>query len=276
MKVIEVANLTYTYPDGTPALQGVSLQVSKGARVALLGPNGAGKSTLLLHLNGINLPQQGAVKIFGQDLTRETATAIRRKVGLVFQDPDDQVFATSVWDDVAFGPLNLELSKHEIEHRVADALDSVGMWELREKAPHHLSFGQKKRVAIAGVLAMDPEIIVLDEPTAYLDPKGQEALMLILEAFQRRGKTLVIATHDMDLAAEWADEVLIMKNGTILAQGGPDLLGDLTLVREANLRLPTAARIFRPFPYFAGKPLPRTVAEAVAVLKNFLGEEKDG
>ena len=275
MNAIEVSNLTYTYSDGTLALKGLSLQVSKGSRVALLGPNGAGKSTLLLHLNGINLPQKGTVKIFEKEVTKGTEYEIRRKVGLVFQDPDDQVFATSVWDDVAFGPLNMNLSKHEIEHRVADALNAVGMWELREKAPHHLSFGQKKRVAIAGVLAMDPEIIVLDEPTAYLDPRGQEILLSILEDFHKKGKTLVVATHDMDMTAEWADSVIIIKDGTTLAQGGTDLLGDTSLVQEANLRLPTISRVFGHFPHFEGRPLPKTVAEAVDILKNYLGAGKN-
>ena len=267
MNAIEIRELEYTYADGTRALKGISLAVKKGARVALLGPNGAGKSTLLLHLNGINLPQAGSVSIFDRKLNKENETAIRRQVGLVFQDPDDQVFATSVWDDIAFGPINMKLTKHDIEHRVADALNMVGMWDLREKAPHHLSFGQKKRVAIAGVLAMDPNVIVLDEPTAYLDPGGQEALMSILEDFHRRGKTLVVATHDMDMAAEWADSIVIIKQGITLAQGGTELLGDISLIREANLKLPTISQVFSHFDRFQGKALPKTVKEAVGILK---------
>lgn len=273
MNAIEVSDLRYTYPDGTPALQGLSLTVGQGSRVALLGPNGAGKSTLLLHLNAINIPQQGSVRILGEESTKESEYRVRRRVGLVFQDPDDQVFATSVWDDVAFGPLNMDLSKHEIEHRVADALNTVGMWELREKAPHHLSFGQKKRVAIAGVLAMDPEIIVLDEPTAYLDPKGQEILLAILEDFHKRGKTLIVATHDMDMAAEWADSVIIIKDGRTLAQGGTELLRDKELVREANLRLPTVSQIFSHFDRFETGELPKTIAEAVAVLREYFDRD---
>jgi len=162
------------------------------------------------------------------------------------------------------------LSRHDIEHRVADALNTVGMWELREKAPHHLSFGQKKRVAIAGVLAMDPEVIVLDEPTAYLDPGGQEVLMAILRDFHSRGKTLVVATHDMDMAAEWADSVIIIKHGSTLAQGGTELLGDISLMREANLKLPTVSQVFSYFSGFKGKALPKTVAEAVSILEGYL------
>lgn len=270
MSAIEVDNLGYTYPDGTAALKGLSLNVVKGSRVALLGPNGAGKSTFLLHLNGINLPQKGNVRILGMDLNKQTEHEIRNRVGLVFQDPDDQVFAISVWDDVAFGPLNMKLSKHEVEHRVADALKTVGMWELREKAPHHLSFGQKKRVAIAGVLAMDPEVMVLDEPTAYLDPRGQEILLSILDDFHSRGKTLVVATHDMDMVAEWADSVIIIKDGTALAQGSTDLLGNTSLMRNADLRLPTVSRIFGHFVKFQDQPLPKTVSEAVDILKEYL------
>lgn len=269
-KAIEISNLIYTYPDGTPALKDISLSVDKGSRVALLGPNGAGKSTLLLHLNGIHLPQRGRIRVFGQELSKQTEMAIREKIGLVFQDPDDQVFATTVWDDVAFGPLNMNLTKHEVEHRVADALNAVMMWELKDKAPHHLSFGQKKRVAIAGVLAMDPEVVVLDEPTAYLDPGGQEVLMTILEEFHRRGKTLILATHDIDLAAEWADAVIIVKDGRTLVQGGTDLLADISLVREANLRLPTVSRVFSNFSEFQGAKLPKTVEEAVQILKKLL------
>ncbi|WP_418790655.1 ATP-binding cassette domain-containing protein [Phosphitispora sp. TUW77] len=270
MNAIEISDLRYTYADSTVALKGISLVVKKGARAALLGPNGAGKSTLLMHLNGINLPQQGSVNIFSRMVNKVTAPEIRRQVGLVFQDPDDQVFSTSVWDDVAFGPLNIGLSRHEIERRVTDALKMVGMWELREKVPHHLSFGQKKRVAIAGVLAMDPEVIVLDEPTAYLDPGGQEVLMAILRDFHNRGKTLIVATHDMDMAAEWSDSVIIIKDGATLAHGGTELLGDISLMREANLRLPIVSQVFSHFDRFMGKALPKTVAEAVSVLEGYL------
>ena len=269
-KAIEVLNLIYTYPDGTSALNNISISVDRGSRTVLLGPNGAGKSTLLLHLNGIHLPQKGTVRVLGQELKKETEFEVRQKVGLVFQDPDDQVFAPSVWDDVAFGPLNMNLTRDEIENRVVDALHTVTMWGLREKAPHHLSFGQKKRVAIAGVLAMDPEVIVLDEPTAYLDPGGQEVLISILADFHQRGKTLILATHDIDLAAEWADSVIIVKEGQTLAQGGTELLGNAYLMREANLRLPTVSRIFSHFPGCQGREVPRTVKEAVEILEKFI------
>lgn len=266
--LIEVRNLHFTYGDQTRALKGLNLTIPKGSRTVLLGPNGAGKSTLLLHLNGINLPQQGTVWMMDREISLETEDWVREKVGLVFQDPDDQVFSATVWDDVAFGPLNMGLDRHAVAHMVQDALTAVGMWELREKAPHHLSFGQKKRVAIAGVMAMDPEVMILDEPTAYLDPQGHDMLFEILQEFHRRGKTLLVATHDMDLAAEWADHVIIIKNGQTLAEGGPELLTDSGLMSGANLRLPIVARIFHHLGTEApAAAIPRTIDQAVAAIK---------
>lgn len=265
--IIEVNDLHYRYKDDTHALKGISLSVPKGSRTALVGPNGAGKSTLLLHLNAINLPQQGSIKVAGIEVSPATEKEIRNKVGLVFQDPDDQVFAMTVWDDVAFGPLNMGLGRDEVKSRVEDALKLVGMWEFKDKAPHHLSFGQKKRVAIAGVVAMDPEVIILDEPTAYLDPGGQDVLMEILAGFYERGKTILLATHDMDLAAEWADRIIVIKSGRTLAEGGKELLVNKDIVSQANLRLPIVAQIFSRLPEFTPDTLPYTVDEAVKAIR---------
>jgi len=269
--LIEVRDLQFVYRDRTRALKGLNLTVPQGSKTVLLGPNGAGKSTLLLHLNAINLPQQGEVKVMGREISTDTEDWVREKVGLVFQDPDDQVFSATVWDDVAFGPLNMGLDRHTVSHRVQDALTAVGMWDLREKAPHHLSFGQKKRVAIAGVMAMDPEVMILDEPTAYLDPQGQDMLFEILQEFHRQGKTLLVATHDMDLAAEWADHVIIVKDGRTMAEGGPELLIDPALMAAAGLRLPIVARIFQ---RLKGKvpaaAVPRTVDQAVEAIEELL------
>lgn len=262
--LIEVRDLHFTYGDQTKALRGLNLDIPGGSKTVLLGPNGAGKSTLLLHLNALNLTQQGTVRVMDREVGPDTEDWVREKVGLVFQDPDDQVFSATVWDDVAFGPLNMGLDGHMVAHRVQDALAAVGMWDLREKAPHHLSFGQKKRVAIAGVMAMDPEVMILDEPTAYLDPQGQDMLFDILQEFHRRGKTLLVATHDMDLAAEWADHVIIIKDGQTLAEGGPELLTDPGLMAGASLRLPIVARIFH---QLGVTVVPRTVDEAVAAIK---------
>lgn len=258
---LEIRDLFFQYHDGTPALKGVSLSVEEGDKVAILGPNGAGKSTLLLHLNGIYLAQRGVVEVGGMAVTQGNEHLVRGKIGLVFQDPDDQVFSPTVWDDVAFGPLNQELDRQQIEQRVERALSAVGMWEFRARAPHHLSYGQKKRVAIAGVLAMNPDVIVLDEPSAFLDPSGQIALMEILEGLHREGKTIIIATHDVDMAAEWATSIIILKDGQVLAQGGTELLVNEKVVQAAGLRFPLVSQVFQGVYADNKQSLPRTVEE---------------
>ncbi|MFZ5650813.1 MAG: ATP-binding cassette domain-containing protein [Bacillota bacterium] len=275
MAVIEVDNIYYTYRDGTEALRGLSIYVEKGERVALLGPNGAGKSTLLLHLNGINIPQRGKVRIMGREVDSKSEKWVRSRVGLVFQDPDDQVFSSTVWDDVAFGPKNMGLGKDETAGRVRDALEAVSMTGFEQKPPYHLSYGQKKRVAIAGVLAMRPEIIVLDEPMAFLDPKGKDTLLDILNSMHRQGQTIIIATHDVDFAVEWADRVIIMKDGMALAQGGPELLRNQRLVEEARLRLPVVSRLFKRIPGLRSGPLPLTISEAADIINSVMGEQQD-
>ena len=272
MNIIEVADLHYEYNDGTRALQGLSFSVPEGARVTLLGPNGAGKSTLLLHLNGINTVQRGTITLMGRELTVQQAIWARSKVGLVFQDPDDQVFSATVEEDVAFGPLNMGLNRQEVETRVNEALKAVGMSHLREKAPYHLSYGQKKRVAIAGVLAMRPGVIILDEPMAYLDPRGRDDLLAILEELHRAGTTIIIATHDVDMAAEWSDQVILIKDGRTLAQGDTRLLTDPSLVREAHLHFPLVSRIFNNFPELYRDVPPSTVAGAVDLIQKLMDQ----
>lgn len=268
--IVEIEDLHYTYRDGTRALQGLSLCIRRGSRVAILGPNGAGKSTLLLHLNGIYLPQRGRVRVLGREVNARTAGELRSRVGLVFQDPDDQVFSSTVEEDVAFGPLNMGLPPGEVARRVQEALAAVQMEEYRHKAPYHLSYGQKKRVAIAGVLAMRPDIIVLDEPTAYLDPQGKGNLLAIFDRLHREGTTLLVATHDVDLAAAWADQVIIMKDGRTLAQGDTSLLVREDLIREANLCFPLVTQIFRSLPDLGLPVLPYTVEQAASVLRKLL------
>ncbi len=268
--VIEVINLAFRYPDGTRALNGVSFSMPEGARVALLGPNGAGKSTLLLHLNGLNLPQQGAVKVQGREVGKKTKKWVRAGVGIVFQDPDDQIFSSTVWDDVAFGPINMGLSSYDVVQRVRNSLQAVGMLAYREKPPYRLSYGQKKRVAIAGVLAMEPKVIVLDEPMAFLDPAGKEQVERILDGLNRNGTAIIIATHDVDLAARWADRVIILKDGRVLAEGGPGLLTDKQLVESADLTCPLIARVFLELPELDVDPVPLTVAQAVSGIRRLL------
>jgi cobalt/nickel transport system ATP-binding protein len=264
--LIEIKNLSYRYKDGTRALRGLSFQITRGKKTAVLGPNGAGKSTMLLHLNGIYLAQEGQVLFDGDPVTQKNERLVRSKVGMVFQDPDDQVFSTTVWEDVAFGPANMGLSQEETDIRAHRALDAVGMLAFKDKAPYHLSYGQKKRVAIAGVLAMDPDVIVLDEPVAFLDPRGKDTVFAILDQLNRLGTTMVIATHDVDLAAEWADEIILIKDGRCLAEGGTELLTDPNMVEAAQLRLPIITKLFQELGQ--KEPLPKTIQEALEILQH--------
>ena len=212
---IEVHGLTYVYPDGLHALRGVDLHIAPGEKVALVGPNGAGKSTLILHLNGI-LRGQGQVQVCGWPVEDENLGRIRAAVGLVFQDPDDQLFSPTVGEDVAFGPRYMGLSPEEVDRRVQDALASVGMPGSVERVPHHLSGGEKKRVAIATVLAMEPEILVLDEPTAGLDPRGRRGLIRLLGDLPQ---TMLVATHDLRMVQELFARTIVLDQGVVVADG---------------------------------------------------------
>ncbi|HEY3318030.1 MAG TPA: ABC transporter ATP-binding protein [Coriobacteriia bacterium] len=237
---VELRDVSYRYPDGTEAVRGISLAVEAGERVAILGPNGAGKSTLILHLNGVLRPTGGEVVVDGLTLSDATVREIRAKVGLVFQDPDDQLFMTNVYDDVAFGPLNMGLPQAEVDRRVHEALHAVGLAEVASRAGQHLSFGQRKRIALATVLSMSPSVLVLDEPTSNLDPRARRRMVDLLRALDA---TLLVATHDMDVAAELCDRALVVDGGRVVADGpAADLLADATLLEAHGLELPHAAR----------------------------------
>lgn len=259
---VEIDDLAFRHKDGTVALKGITINIKKGSKTAILGHNGAGKSTLLLHLNGIYLPQRGRVKVLGVESNKENEKLLRKMVGLVFQDPDDQVFSPTVWDDVAFGPANLGLAKEEIELRVEEALKAVEIEEYADKMPFHLSYGQRKRVAIAGVLAMKPEILVLDEPHAFLDPKSKENLYNILEKENKEGKTVIVATHDVDFAHEWADEIIVMREGEVLSQGGTEVLCREEIIKEAGLEFPKVVRLIRKIRGLKVEKIPKTIEEA--------------
>jgi cobalt/nickel transport system ATP-binding protein len=215
---ILVEDLSYSYPDGTEALKGVDLVVRRGESVALMGPNGAGKSTLALHLNGI-LTGKGRVEIMGIEVNKKNMRRVRDLVGLVFQDPDDQLFSPTVREDVAFGPLNQRLEPEQVEHAVARALAWVGMEGSQERSPHHMSFGEKKRVSLATVLAMDPEILVLDEPVANLDPRGRRGFLELINILEA---TKVVVTHDLGMAHDVCTRVVVMDGGLIVADGSPE------------------------------------------------------
>lgn len=216
--IVEVRDLRHTYPDGTEALRGVSFTIHHGESVAVIGANGAGKSTLLLHLNGYLTPTGGDVRIGDVPVVRSTLPEVRRTVGMVFQDPDDQLFMPTVGDDVAFGPLNLGLPPEEVDRRVTESLDLVGAGHLRDKPPYRLSGGEKKRVAIATVLSMSPDILVMDEPTAGLDPFARRQLIGLLRGFRH---TKIITSHDLDMVSELCERVIVLRDGMVAADAPP-------------------------------------------------------
>lgn len=213
---IAFSNVKYRYPNGHEALKGIDFRINHGEKVALLGLNGAGKSTLLLHINGLLLPSEGEVNIGGVPVTKKTAPRIRQEVGMLFQNADNQLFMPTVEEDVAFGPANMLLEKEEIERRVTSALATVGASDLRKRSPSQLSGGQKKRVALATILSMEPSIMVMDEPTAELDLKARENVMEIIKGFSH---TCLIATHDLDLAEEICPKSLLIDDGKIIFYG---------------------------------------------------------
>ncbi|CAN5504523.1 ABC transporter ATP-binding protein [soil metagenome] len=233
---LEVRGLAYAYPDGHQALFGVDLVVLAGERVALLGPNGAGKTTLVLHLNGVLTAGAGEVRIGGLPVAKENLQEVRRRVGIVFQDPDDQLFMPSVRDDVAFGPANLGLRGADLEQRVDAALAAVDMADVCDRPPHHLSYGQRRRVAVATVLAMEPEVLVLDEPSSNLDPAARRELAEVLTGLSL---TTLMVTHDLPYALQLCDRAVVLNDGVVVADGPtPAILADEALLAANRLELP--------------------------------------
>ena len=241
---LQISNLAFAYPDGNQALFGVNLTINKGERVALLGPNGAGKTTLVMHMNGIHPTMQGEVRVAGELVdvkNKDSLKSIRSKVGIVFQDPDDQLFMPTVGEDIAFGPFNMGIRGDELNAVVDEALTQVGMLEFKDRAPHHLSFGQRRRVAVATVLAMKPEILVMDEPSSNLDPASRRELADVVRSLD---VTIVMVTHDLPYAMELCERSVILSGGVIVADADTEkILKDSALLAANRLELPVGFSI---------------------------------
>jgi cobalt/nickel transport system ATP-binding protein len=247
MHLIETRDLCYTYPGKVTALNNINFIAPRNSRIAVIGSNGAGKSTLFKHFNGIFKATSGSVLIRGEPITKENIKEIRKFVGIVFQNPDDQIFSPTVEQDIAFGPTNLGLDAETIHHRVHEALRVVGIEHLAHRVPHHLSGGEKKRVAIAGVIAMEPEVLVLDEPNAGLDPRGVTDLNAFINSLPKKyGMTVIFSTHDVGLVPEVADYIYVMDKGRIVAQGTTDeIFVQPDMLRSVRLDVPVIPRLLK-------------------------------
>ena len=243
--IISVKNVNFSYPAGVKAITDVSLEIQKGERVALLGPNGSGKSTLILLIAGLLSPLKGEIRVLGEDTASKSFQKLRQKVGIVFQDPDDQLFNQTVIEDVAYGPKNLRLSEEVIQKRCDHILEDIGVSHLKNRPPHRLSFGEKKKVSLATALVLRPELLILDEPTANLDLVSRRGLIDMLNELHAEGTTIVVSTHDVEALPELADRVIVVSHGSLLGGGEMHkVLQDVALLESAGLELPSIARLF--------------------------------
>lgn len=247
MHLIETRDLCYSYPHSVRALEGINFIAPRNARIAVIGSNGAGKSTLFKHFNGIFKPTSGSILIRGEPITKANIREVRKFVGIVFQNADDQIFSPTVEQDVAFGPTNLGLDEETIHHRVHEALKIIGIEDLADRVPHHLSGGEKKRVAIAGVIAMEPEVLVLDEPTAGLDPQGVHDLIGFINSLSKQyGMTVIFSTHDVSLVAEVADYIYVMNKGRFVAEGNVEqIFMQPDMLKSMRLDVPVLPKLLR-------------------------------
>jgi cobalt/nickel transport system ATP-binding protein len=265
LAMMKLENVMYRYPEADIAIENIDLDIHEGERVALVGPNGAGKSTLLHIMAGLFVPTSGKAWINGVELTKRSAATARQGVGLLFQDPDDQIFMPTVYEDVTFGPINLGLPEEEVNRRARKAMDLAGVGSYGDRVPHRLSTGEKKRVAIAGLLAMSPPTLLLDEPTANLDPQGKLDLVKVLDSLDQ---TIVLATHDLSVAFELADRVIVLKRSKIFDGDFRSLIKDRKVLTEASLELPSFSRLMSKWGERTGASFepPLTVDEALAIL----------
>ena len=270
--IISVKNVKFSYPAGVKAINDVSLEIKKGERIALLGPNGSGKSTLILLIAGLLSPEKGEIKVLGEDTTSKSFQKLRQKVGIVFQDPDDQLFNQSVIEDVAYGPKNLRVPENVIQERCQHILEDIGIGHLKSRPPHRLSFGEKKKVSLATALVLKPELLILDEPTANLDLVSRRGLIDMLNELSAEGTTIVISTHDVEALPELADRVIVVSHGSLLGSGEMHkVLQDKTLLASAGLELPSIARLFTKLKDLGlTHEIPITYEEALSLLQKAL------
>ena len=244
--IVSVRNLRYSYGGEREILKGINVDIEEGQRVAVIGTNGAGKSTFFLNLNGVLEADEGEIYFRGKKMTREKKDLmeLRRGIGIVFQDADNQIIATTVMGEVSFGPMNLRLPKEEVESRVNEALEYMNISDFKERAPHYLSGGEKKRVTIADIIAMHSEVMIFDEPTAALDPVNVIALEAVLDKLYRQGKTILVSTHDLDFAYRWAERIIVFCDGQIIADGVPEeVFRNEEVLKQANLKKPTMLEV---------------------------------
>jgi cobalt/nickel transport system ATP-binding protein len=274
--IVSVENVKFSYPAGVNALKGVSLEIKQGEKVAILGPNGSGKSTLILLIAGLLTPSKGQIRVFGQSTSSKDFSKLRSRIGIVFQDPDDQLFTPSVKEDIEYGPKNLGLPTEVISKRCDHILEDIGISELKDRPPHRLSFGEKKKVSLATALILRPELLILDEPTANLDLLSRRGLIDMLNELNAEGTTIVISTHDVEALPELADRVIVVSHGSLLGGGEMHkVLQDVALLESAGLELPSIARLFTKLKVLGLiDEVPITYQEALTVLLKRLNNEE--
>lgn len=273
--ILETKNLSFKYEDGTNALNNINLKIEKGKKIAFLGVNGAGKSTLFLNFNGILKPSSGEVLYKGEKIkyTHSYLNELRKNIGIVFQDPDNQLFSANVYQEVSFGAMNLDLDETEVRKRVDEGLKSVNMYEYKDKAVHFLSYGQKKRVSIADILVMEPEIIIFDEPTSSLDPKHAKQIVEIFNEINEAGITVILSTHDVEIAYSWADYIIVMKDGKVVKSGEPvKIFKDDDFIKDVYLDKPIVLEVYEKLVekgYIESQDnIPRDKDELIKILDN--------
>lgn len=272
--IIEIKNLKYAYTSDKPALRGIDVTIGKGERIAVIGSNGAGKSTFFLNLNGVLTPDSGEIYFKGQKLTRDKKdlNTLRKSIGIVFQDADNQIIASTVMGEVSFGPMNLKLPREEVVRRVDEALEYMNITDFKDRPPHYLSGGEKKRITIADIIAMHSEVIVFDEPTAALDPLNAEMLEEVLEKLSTQEKTMLISTHDVDFAYRWAERALVFCDGQIIADAPPvEIFNDAEILRRANLKKPMMLEVYNAMVAKGMLPDDQAYPKDVAAFKHLLG-----